>query len=195
MMKARPWPATMDLPFDSVVTDAVFSPCTSHARCAESCTHRLYRYALRWPTGASGDKRVLGIFANPSTADAQRLDPTLTRFRNFARSWGFGVMMIGNVRAWRATNPSDVPADPEAIGECNDAALATMINIADCVICGWGKLGGKERGAHVLAMIRAHGKQPFALRLNRDGSPAHPLYLPSNLMPTPFESLERCWRQ
>ena len=51
------------------------------------------------------------------------------------------------------------------------------------VVCGWGKLAGPERSRDVLALIRGVGVTPHALRLNRDGSPAHPLYLPAKLVP------------
>lgn len=41
-------------------------------------------------------------------------------------------------------------------------------------------------GVRALDLIFAHGKTPHALKLNRDGSPAHPLYLSSKLHPVPM---------
>jgi hypothetical protein len=40
-----------------------------------------------------------------------------------------------------------------------------------------------HRGKRVLDMIRRVGEAPHALKLNRDGSPAHPLYLRGDLIP------------
>jgi hypothetical protein len=86
------------------------------------------------------------------------------------------------VRAWAETNPKLVPADPEAIGPQCDEVLEALIWRADLVVCGWGKLGG-VRGPAVLDMVRGYGKIPHALKLNKDGSPAHPLYLRSDAKP------------
>lgn len=165
---------------------AEFSQCTIHQQCASpSCSGRLYRYLLRWPTGLDNDRVALLIAANPSTADATQLDPTLTRWRNYCYSWGYGWSWTVNIRAWRATNPKDVPRDDTmAMGPENVLWIQKATRSADLIVCGWGKLGGS------LAMSIARNVPKFwttkplhALRVNRDGSPAHPLYLPATLMP------------
>jgi hypothetical protein len=155
---------------------AVFSPCER------------YRYQLWWPTGVTNDRRALGIFANPSTATAEVLDPTLTRWRNYCRDWGFGWAGVVNVRAWRETNPKLVPADPEAIGPDNYNHIIEACLASELVVCGWGKLGGVSQGLYTLGLVIGAGKVPHALKLNKDGSPCHPLYLASRLMPVPMVS-------
>ena len=170
---------------------AVFSDCTTHEPCAcdEHCRDRSYRYQLWWPTGVDNDRICLGVFANPSTATAEDLDPTLTRWRNYCRDWGYGWSVTMNVRAWRETNPKLVPADPFAIGPDNDRQLTGLVaDYADLVVCGWGKLGG-ARGPVVLDLIRKAGKVPHALKLTKAGEPCHPLYLRSDLQPFAMESL------
>lgn len=147
-----------------------------------------FRYLLCYPTG-NGDSRVaLGVFANPSTATADQLDPTCTRWVNYCRTWGYGFAAVANVRAWRETNPRLVPLDPEAIGEHNDWCIQVAAARASLVVCGWGKLGG-ARGPHTVELIRRAGKAPHALKLNKDGSPAHPLYLAGNLRPFPMAAV------
>lgn len=156
-----------------------------------------YRYSLRIPlSSASLTRVVLFVLANPSTAvvgtDGKfQSDPTITKCMSYARSWGYGTLLVGNVRAWRETDPEKVPSDPEAIGPRNDSFLITMAmdaveNGDGLVVCGWGKLGGAERSAAVIARIREAGARPHALKLNKDGSPAHVLYLPSSLIPFPM---------
>ena len=163
---------------------AVFSPCVDHALdCDLDCRGRRFRYELEWPTGAPGSSMALFILANPSTATHQKLDPTVTRCVGFARSWGHAWCGVANVRAWRETDPKLVPPDPHAIGPGNDWHIGEMVRRAEVVVCGWGTLGG-DRGRAVLDLVRAAGKAPMALRLNRDGSPAHPLYLPRNAVLT-----------
>jgi hypothetical protein len=56
-------------------TDAKFSAC------------RKYRYAL-WRTWDESKPSAMIIGLNPSTADENENDPTITRCFNFAKSWG-----------------------------------------------------------------------------------------------------------
>jgi len=153
---------------------AIFSPCER------------YRYFLAWPTGVDNDRPALGVFANPSTADAQTTDRTIDRWIDYCRRWGFGWAWVCNVRAWRETDPDLVPPDPLAIGPDNDYHIAHWAAQAEIVVCGWGKLGGR-RASDVLAIIEcAGGKRPHALCRNQDGSPTHPLYLRADLRPVPM---------
>lgn len=145
-----------------------------------------HRYMLAWHTGVANERIALGIFANPSTATKDQLDPTLTRWVNYCRAWGYGWAWVVNVRAWRETNPKLVPADPEAIGPDNDRHIVQACLGAELVVCGWGKLGG-ARGPVALDLIRRAGKVPHALKLNQDGSPCHPLFLKADLKPFPME--------
>jgi hypothetical protein len=146
----------------------------------------LYRYFLAWPTGIDNDRACLGCFANPSTATRDELDPTLRRWLGYCRSWGFGWSWTVNARAWRATDPNDVPKDPFGIGPDNDAHILRHAAASDVVVVGWGKLGG-ARGHAVLDLIRRAGRVPHALKLNQDGSPSHPLYLRASLKPFRME--------
>ena len=66
-----------------------------------------YRYELHreWDK----DKRkVLFIMLNPSTADADNNDLTTIRCINFAKKWGYGGIMIGNIYPFRAKRPKDL---------------------------------------------------------------------------------------
>jgi hypothetical protein len=166
---------------------AVFSECTESDSCPdEACPWRLYRYELWWPTGLDNDRVALGIFANPSKATPQKPDPTVTRWINYCRGWGYGWAAVGNARAWRETDPKKVPGDPRAIGPMNAHHLGLMIAEAKLIVCGWGKLGG-EAGRRAEWLIRVAGKTPHALKLNKDGSPQHPLYLRADAQPFPME--------
>ena len=57
-----------------------------------------YRYLL-WREWDSQSKTVSFIMLNPSRADAEINDPTITRCINFARSWGYGRLEIVNLFA------------------------------------------------------------------------------------------------
>jgi len=151
---------------------------------AEFSECRRYRYLLRIPTGLPNDRIALGIFANPSTATAEVLDPTMRRWRAYCRDWGYGWSWTANLRAWRETNPRLVPKGNESVGPQNDSWILAASESADLVVCGWGQLGGL-RGIGTLLALRNIGVVPHALKLNANGTPAHPLYLKANLRPRP----------
>ena len=89
-------------------TDAKFSAC------------RKYRYAL-WRTWDESKPNVMIIGLNPSTADENENDPTITRCINFAKSWGYGGVCVTNLFAYCATVPSDMKASNDPIGSENDS--------------------------------------------------------------------------
>lgn len=174
--------------FPARLPRAEFSACTVHSAgdCYDGCRGRRYRYQLWWPTGLDNGRIALGIFANPSTATADKLDPTLTRWRNYCARWGFGWAAVGNLRAWRETNPDLLPGDELAIGRDNDWHLTDMVRRADLVVCGWGCLDDGIRGPAVLELIRNEARIPHALKLTKSGEPGHPLYLKASLLPMPM---------
>lgn len=67
----------------------------------------------------------------------------------------------------------------DPVGSGNDAWVDAAVAEADITIAAWGKHGSfKDRAK---GMIDRHG--PHYLKLNKDGSPAHPLYLKKDLQP------------
>jgi hypothetical protein len=148
-----------------------------------ACGDAQYRYVLQWPTGLGNRRVMLFIGANPSKAgqviDGKvRSDPTVSRMRNMARELGFGWLWVVNCRAYVATDPKDVPPDPEAIGPANMQWVASCVSDADLVICAWGHLAGKELPAKILRIIHESSKVPYALALAKDGTPRHPRGVP-----------------
>jgi len=138
----------------------------------------LYRYAL-YRRLSMGERTVLFVGLNPSTADASVDDPTIRRCAGFARAWGFDWLYMGNLMAWRATDPKQLPADDlTAAGARNQEALTWMMQRAEVVVAAWGqhKLHGyaQQLARKVLALPHAH-----CLGQTKDGSPKHPLYLRS----------------
>lgn len=148
-----------------------------------------YRYLLRYVW--SDAPRWLFLGCNPSTATHLKLDATLTRMRTRAERAGAGGFDVGNVAALRSTKPDGMKMVPDPVGPENDTVLSQLIAENETIICGWGNHPLiRTRALEVLAMIRAAGKTPSYLKLNADGSPTHPLYVPYSLGPTPWEA--RC---
>lgn len=147
----------------------------------------VYRYILSreyvLPKEIAATKGTLGfVLNNPSIADANLDDPTVTRCWGFAESLGYGRILIANTNPFRATDPNDAIIPPEHIMECNDTWLLALQRECQMVIVGWGIKAKKalvDRAANVLYTTGP----VHALRINENGSPAHPLYLPGSLKP------------
>lgn len=150
----------------------------------------LYRYSLehRWDdeTPSYARKTVVWILLNPSTADESSLDPTLRRCKGFSKGLGAGGMVILNAFAWRSTDPKGMLSAPDPIGPLNDSTIDKTIQRSDviAVIAGWGCHGKHmDRDKQIIDM--AAGKLQ-TLRINKDGTCAHPLYLPASSVLVPF---------
>jgi hypothetical protein len=148
----------------------------------------LYRYALHRPVGRTEPGDVLWVMLNPSTADATTDDPTIKRCIGFTRAWGYDSFSVGNIYGYRSTDPAVLKDLPEAmtVGEDNEKNLAALSFAAKLVICAWGTKASHRRVMRVIHTLRLHHEQLYALRITKDGHPAHPLYLPGNLLPTFF---------
>lgn len=166
--KSKPrWPA------DSSI-DARFSPCNR------------YRYTLTeiWDSTLPP---LMWLLMNPSVASVEHADPTLIRTGRYARLWGYGGQLVGNVHAYRATDKDKLLEIDDPEGPENVDALVQMAKQAGTVMLAYGQPPKvlRPRSAEVVQLLRETGAALHHLRLSKDGSPAHPLYLPANLEPTP----------
>lgn len=153
-----------------MIADAVISPCQQ------------YRYSLTRQWNADLPT-LMFIGLNPSTADATNDDPTLRRCIGFAKSWGYGGVIMANLFAYRATKPTDMKAAPDPIGIDNDQWLLTLANQSQLIVAAWGNHGSfLERSSAVKQLI---GDLHY-LSLNGSGEPKHPLYIKANTQPTPW---------
>ncbi len=150
-----------------------------------------YRYSLTrlWrPKGG----RVAFVLLNPSTADAERDDPTIRRCIGFAQRWGFGSLEVVNLFAFRATRPPELKAAGNPVGAENDRFLREAQARAKVVVAAWGIHGGwLGRDREVLALL-AGGPAPLkCLGLTMGGHPRHVLYLPGHLRPRTYAPVAR----
>ena len=145
-----------------------------------------YRYTLgrRWEAGG---ERVCFCLLNPSTADATKLDPTLTRCHRYAVRWGFHAMDVVNIFGLRSTDPKGLKLVDDPIGVDNDRHIARLAKQADLVIAGWGTHGAmNDRHTEVLEVLESVCV-PHCLAVTKHGFPKHPLYLKADLEPKVFE--------
>ncbi len=165
--------------------DAVISPCGR------------YRYRLErgWPGGTG---ILVFVLLNPSTADATVPDPTVRRCCAFAAALGYAGIMIVNLFAWRDANPKKLllarAAGHDIIGPENDAHLREVLRpcAGGTAAVAWGghaflKSVLPARARAVLEIMREGGVAPVCFGTTKDGSPLHPLYLPTTSTLRPFE--------
>jgi len=153
-------------------TGAEFSPC------------RRYRYRL-WRTWDDSKEKCCFIMLNPSTADEATNDPTVERCERRARAWGYGGLIVVNLFAMRSTDPKALYAEADPVGPKNMVAIQQAAIDSAIVVAAWGTHGALHgQGEQVAARLRRDfPDKARALRVNKDGSPAHPLYLPYTLGP------------
>ena len=77
--------------FPLIYTDATFSD------------DRVHRYAL-WRIWDESLPKVLFIGLNPSTATETKNDPTIRRCMGYAKDWGYGGYIMGNIFAFRSSD-------------------------------------------------------------------------------------------
>lgn len=128
---------------------------------------------------------VAFIGCNPSTADEDKNDPTVTRCQRRAEAMGFDGFIMLNVFSIRGTDPKILRTAPEANLIHNDNYILWACKHAAMVVCCWGKIGEWDmRGCRVEDILRRAEVELHYLRLTKQGRPMHPLYLPNNLQPT-----------
>ena len=104
-----------------------------------------YRYELHreWD---KKKRKVLFIMLNPSTADGLNNDLTTIRCINFAKKWGYGGIMIGNIYPYRTKRPKHLrqwmkmrfKEDYPEIDRYNKDHVHEMAQKADMIVCAWG---------------------------------------------------------
>lgn len=151
-----------------MISDAVFSECL------------LFRYSLRriWGEGP----RLMVVMLNPSTADANKNDPTITRVIERAKRQGFAGVIVCNLYAFRATKPVNLEYRwarmHEIIGKGNDQAIRETMHECSTALVAWGshKLCAKRDRA-VLEILYERFGFVYMLEATKMGFPKHPLHV------------------
>ena len=149
-----------------------------------------YRYLLWRREESEHDTRhrvICWLMLNPSTADENILDPTVTRCVKWSREWGYHHVEIANIFASRATDPSELHHSSNPIGVLNDRAIANTAFLSEKIICAWGNHGAlNDRSREVVQMLKPYADKLYCLKMNKSGEPSHPLYLRGDTQPVRF---------
>lgn len=160
-------------------------------------TYNEYRYIL----GTRGQKPLICMGINPSTAIPDRLDNTLKSVERIALANGFDSFLMFNVYAQRATDPDSMER------ECNDTlhrenlrAFQYLLTLSPqpAIWAAWGAIIEKRDYLAVcladqIALGKRAGAQWFtAGPISKKGHPHHPLYLRKDAKLDPFDAEAYC---
>ena len=150
-----------------------------------------YRYLSCQRIGSS-DSRLLFIMLNPASTvetlnNPDRHRQTRTLCINFACRWGFGLLEVVNLFALEARCPKLLREADGPVGPDNDLWIRNAVERADKVVMAWGRDGSyMHRSAEVLRMILPI-KVPYYLMKTKGGEPRHPIGIPKDCNPIPWE--------
>ena len=136
--------------------------------------HR-YRLVHQW-NPLFGERLMLWIGLNPSTADEAKLDPTLTRIATFSKREGFDGFWMANLFGLRTPYPEEMMAAPDPVGPENDASLLAAADRCEKIVAAWGVSGVYQARADAVVRLFA-GRKLWCLGTTQDGHPRHPLYV------------------
>jgi len=126
------------------------------------------------------------IMLNPSTADDTIDDATIRRCVGFAKRWGYSGIVVTNLFAYRATQPSDLKAllrteggFREAYGEENTSHVDREARMAHLVVLAWGdnatSLPEIARNIPQDIMKMLDYRYLYCIRTSKKGNPVHPV--------------------
>jgi hypothetical protein len=142
-----------------------------------------YRYRL-WRDGLDDyQKSCLFIMLNPSTADGNVDDQTIRKCTGFCKCWGYGLLIVCNLFAFRSTKPSGLLAVDDAIGPENDEWLRSETAAAHRIVLAWGSHNIVNtiidlRTFQLTPLLSRYIDKTFVLGRCKNGNPRHPLMLP-----------------
>ena len=147
-------------------------------------TYSEYRYIL----GTRGQKPLICVGINPSTAAPDALDPTLQSAQRIALNNGYDSFLMFNVYAQRATDPDDMERTYNRQLHAQnmkafDYALSLDRAGAPAVWAAWGTIIEKRDYLpgcvrDMIAVGKARGARWYSAgKKSKKGHPHHPLYL------------------
>jgi hypothetical protein len=141
---------------------------------------RTHRYWLSRDWSGDGCHSLGFVMYNPSLADGETNDPTITRCIGFAKREGYDGINVCNLHSYVTPYPRNLArdTDPE-----NLKALSSLADYASKtntpIVCAWGSsIIDKNVDLDFIQMCRNKGVTLKCLGRNRSGSPKHPLYIP-----------------
>jgi len=111
---------------------------------------------------------------NPSVADEKKDDPTIRRLISFTKKFNYGGFLVGNIFTTITPNPKELDKS-KGMSDKNFEELIKLINKVDQIVYAWGSSIEEPQLLKKLVL------NPKCFGKNLNGTPKHPLYLPSQV--------------
>ena len=140
-----------------------------NARFSNDKKHR-YKLSRHWDLNKP---QLLYIMLNPSIGNESIDDPTIRRLLSFTRKFDYGGFFVGNLFTYITPNPKTLDT---SIGLTNKNlnVLTNLVAKVDKVIYAWGNYIEEPNE------FKKFISNPMCFGKNLNGTPKHPLYLPSS---------------
>lgn len=169
----------------------------------------LYRWTLHrsWIKPGALQKMVCWIMMNPSTADAQKDDPTTRMIQGITTRWGYNSLVVVNLFPFRSSSPYEcckhfenswtVKSDAADALQYNKKIIVKTVAVADLIVAAWGNLSYPHWHKWSREIMNAvHQSSPVlhCLGKNASGEPKHPLSrgdhrIPDDIQPQLFSKV------
>ncbi len=117
--------------------------------------------------------KILYIMLNPSYADDKLDDPTIRRLIFFSKKFKFGGFYVTNLFTQITPYPKLLNIK-SAINKNNLKVIKNFVLKSNTIVYAWGNLINEPK--EFLSII----DNPLCFKKNLNGTPRHPLYLPSS---------------
>ena len=174
---------------------AVLSPCGKYRyRLDRDCLEPLPDCILNNGEFHPLAGKVIAFFGiNPSTADASINDPTVRKWIGFCRRWGVSRFIVGNLFAYRSTNPKELTRQDDPFGPEWLDYIRAITAEADVLVPCWGRLEKMPKDlrgapAQFMRTLLGSGKPVMHFGVTGCKQPMHPLMLGYSTPLTPWGS-------
>lgn len=144
------------------------------------------RDITRYSLIKEGEKMLIVVGFNPSTADDKRIDPTMRFVLGIAKFNGYNGFAMINLYPLRSTNPDNLPieVDDDIVKE-NFSQINSLLErypFAD-VLLAYGNLVEKRSYTKTIAnrlleLLHNKSREIYCLGKLKSGNPKHPLRTP-----------------
>lgn len=137
---------------------------------------RRYRYLLTRRI-ADGFRKILWIMLNPSTANHEKNDMTITKCIGFARAMQASEILVVNLFGLITTDPKVLVRTADAVGALNEQVVRAAGQDCDKVIVAWGGLPSTLNApSHWMRSVirELYAPKLQCLGRTKEGFPHHP---------------------
>ena len=128
-------------------------------------------------------KVICFLMLNPSKADGINDDPTIRRLKKFMSDLGYTGFIVVNLCSFIASSPKKLynyinrENNIKGYNKLSDTHIKYAFKISKTIVAAYGVLKKQALQKRAEKILKMTDKPIYALKLTKNGFPAHPLYL------------------